>query len=151
MMFCGFPSSKTVNAPLIEIGDDVLLVVDDGGVQHDLVHVFVEDEDALVVDLVLLIILLVRGALDLSGGGWGRGFRLVRRTPFAMRRPATRGGRTRKQRTPGALFRRCVVSRPGIHPERRQSFRWQQLHFYLTPFAVAHCFVWTVSEHILVA
>ena len=61
----------------VESGNDVLMIVNDGGMQHDLVHVFFEDEDALVIELVVLIILLVRARF--VGGGWGRGFRLIRR------------------------------------------------------------------------
>jgi hypothetical protein len=34
VMVCGRPSSKTLKSPLIEVGDDVLLVVDHGGVQQ---------------------------------------------------------------------------------------------------------------------
>src|SRR5437899_1280342 len=42
----------------------------------------------------------------------------------------------------------CIVSRLGIHTQRRQSFGRYQLHFYLTPFAVTYRILWTVSEHI---
>src|SRR6476620_8797930 len=49
------------------------------------------------------------------------------------------------------LFRWRIVTRLGIHPQRRQTLRWQQLHLYLTPFAVMPRVLWTVSKHILVA
>ena len=35
--------------------------------------------------------------------------------------------------------------------ERRQSFRWQQLHFYLTPFAVAHLTLLDGTQVLLVS
>src|SRR5436305_5187743 len=66
---------------------------------------------------------------------------------------ATRGQirRNTRQRTLQALFGGSVISSPRIHLERRQSFRWQQLHFYFTPFTVADDFAGTVSEDILIA
>ena len=131
------------------------MVVNDGRMQHDLVHVFSEDEDALVIDLVLLIILLVPRALDSRRGRLeGAGFAWSRSDAGVLRcgrsnRPGE--GRQENREPSGALFGRRVISSPRIHPERRQSFRWQQLHFYLTPFAVAHYFAGTVSEDVLVA
>jgi hypothetical protein len=40
---------------LVQIGDDVLFVVDDGGVEENLVDIFAEDEDAVIVGIFLLV------------------------------------------------------------------------------------------------
>ena len=53
----------------VEGGDDVLLVVDHGGVQQNFVHIFAEDEDSLVVDVFVLAVFLVGvSLLGLSSG-----------------------------------------------------------------------------------
>src|SRR6202023_2171234 len=57
--------------------------------------------------------------------------------------------RRRKTRA-ACLLRRRIITRPGIHLERWQSFRWHQLHFYLTPFAIAHNVLRPVSQQVLV-
>ena len=49
------------------------------------------------------------------------------------------------------LLVRCIVSRLGIDPKRWQPLWRKQLHFDLTPFAILHWVLWTVTEHILVA
>src|SRR6476619_1941739 len=50
---------------MIKENDDVLLVVDDRGVEHDLVNVLAEDVDSLVVRFLLRIVLRWRRS------GWG--------------------------------------------------------------------------------
>src|SRR5882672_688682 len=49
------------------------------------------------------------------------------------------------------LFRRRIITRLRINPERWQSLWRKEFHFYFTPFAVAHWVLWTVSEQVLVA
>ena len=63
---------------LVEVGDDSLAIVNHRRVQHDFVHVFLEDEDTLIVDLILIILLLV-GSCGLVGRGRGRFRRLLGR------------------------------------------------------------------------
>src|SRR6202049_749507 len=57
--------------------------------------------------------------------------------------------RRRKTRA-ACLLRRRIITRPGIHLERWQSFRWHQRHFYLTPFAIPNNVLRPVSQHVLV-
>ena len=85
---------------LIEIGNDVLMVVNDGGMQHDLVHVFFEDEDALVVELVFLITLLVRGR-RFVGGKLGARASAGPKTALAKRRPPRPEETKKKPENPG--------------------------------------------------
>src|SRR5215469_10162472 len=92
--------------------------------------------------------LFAEGEVELAGGSCagavcGAGT-LCAQIVIASRRKVDRGTRTR-------LFRRRIVTRLGINPQRRQTFRWNELHPYLTPFAVVRWVLWTVSEHILVA
>jgi len=48
---CTLPSSNIVKADLIQIGDDVLFVVNHWRMQQDLVHIFCEDKDSAVTVL----------------------------------------------------------------------------------------------------
>ena len=50
----------------IQIGDDVLLVVDHRGMQQNFVHVFLEDEDSLLVQILVLIVFLAALAVPLG-------------------------------------------------------------------------------------
>ena len=45
-IFCGLPSSNTVKCVLVEVRNHALLVIDDGGVQHDFVHLLVKHENS---------------------------------------------------------------------------------------------------------
>src|SRR5260370_12458855 len=56
----------------------------------------------------------------------------------------------RRKTCAACLLRRRIITRPGIHLERWQSFRRHQLHFYLTPFAIPHNVLRPVSQHVLV-
>ncbi len=76
-----------------------------------------------------------------AGGGSG----------FCGSRPDVSRQEQTDQQNQNDLFRRRIVSRLGVHPERRQSFGRNQLHFDFTPFAVVGPVLRTVSEHILVA
>ena len=48
------PVFKDGEGVFVEVGDNVLFVVDYGGVQQHFVHVFAKDEDALIVELLVL-------------------------------------------------------------------------------------------------
>ena len=65
--------------------------------------------------------------------------------------PKHRSSQQRDQQDSRRLFRGCIVSRFGVHVQRRQAFRRIQLHLDLPPLAIACWIGWTVSEHILVA
>jgi len=54
----GLPVFEDSEGIAVKSGDDVLLVVDDGGVQQDFVYMFLEDEDSLVVYVLVLFVLL---------------------------------------------------------------------------------------------
>src|ERR1019366_8692595 len=58
---------------------------------------------------------------------------------------------SRRRISRATLFRRRIVTRLGVDPERWQSFWRHEFHFYFTPFAIAHWVLWTVSDDILVA
>src|SRR5919109_1122166 len=63
--------------------------------------------------------------------------------------PATSKSATEEMRT--QLLRRRIVTRFCVNMQRRQTLRRQQLYLDLVPLAVTCWFVWTVSEHVLVA
>jgi len=54
------PILKHGEGAFVEVGDNVLFIVDHRGVQQDLVHVFAEDEDALIADWIVLRWLILR-------------------------------------------------------------------------------------------
>ena len=54
-----FPVFEDGKGIAVEGGDDALLVVDHGGVKHDLVNVFTKDVNALIVELFLVFFVLL--------------------------------------------------------------------------------------------
>lgn len=68
---------KDVEVALVEIGDNVLLVVDYRGVKYHLFNLFLEDEDP---GIARIGILLATGWLT----GRTRGWRILRRTPIGL-------------------------------------------------------------------
>src|SRR5262249_50688817 len=69
--------------------------------------------------------------------------------PDCAKIPMTRKRKAGRKRQ--SLFRRSIITRLGVNPERRQALRRKELHFYLTPFAVSYWVLWTVGKQVLVA
>ena len=80
MIFCGLPSSRTVKSPLVRLGDQAIVLVHHGGVQRDLVHFLLEDEN--------VALLLLRSFAGLAGVGGRSGLRRL-----LVGRRILRGGR----------------------------------------------------------